>query len=363
MQSTANVVPSMSSTIVVSSGLWTTPNVLPRGNRTGAGAFTVTKDSGDNEIGIGRDGNVGNFRRRTAKFVAGTGVTVCHAHRFRDALRAKDSKASAVDVAAAPLIERHYEPLLRYCDMLAYGARQKLSLSGDDLAQEAWRKIIAYITKEGGDRVQDDVHFDRLLRRAAKTCLLDMIEQAERMMVLSLDTVMPGDESKQWAEHLADDAPTPEQLLFPKDSNYMRLIEMLFLQQDKFHRRFRQANQRHPRQYQALVMYQVALAYREAAMGQPPDEEQMKLISHFMNMHGVPAQKWDDIGQAARGEADARALPVEGLFLQTLAAVNLACGTQITQRKTLITYRAEMNRFARQMSLYREENPQLEGGV
>ena len=277
-----------------------------------------------------------------------------HAARLRIALLSEVSQ-SVVDAIARPLVEQCFVSLLTYCDRIAYSARNQMTLTGDDLAQEAWRKLLEYLKGSNGDRIKDDAHFERLLRCAAKTVLLDAIKKAKRNAVVSLDEPRQGDFESDGVERIRDTAPTPEEWMLPTSSHSFLLIQMLFKTPERFHARFRQKNQRHWRQYQALVLYQMAELYRTAAIEIPPDSLQMEQIGQFVELLGIPEGQWSQIETITRADAVANAKPTEGIHVAVLAAVNSVCGTKITQRKTLITYRAEMNKFVELSGKFWEE--------
>lgn len=250
-------------------------------------------------------------------------------------------QALAVERAATPLLVRCSERLLRYCARLARGA-PRAGLEGDDLALHAWEKLMPYLQAPDGDRVRDDAHFERLLFRAAQTHLLDALDRpAAREPLAELDA--PSARGEPPVQRCHPD-PAPDELLLPKDSRYLRLVEELFDNAERFRRTYRQTNQRHPRNYQALVLYQVAAFWREEAGGggAVPDASFVRAVRHWVGLLGIPEATWNLIEQAARRNDSAN----DGLCPHLLRAVNASTGANVQSRATLAVLRHEMNRFA-----------------
>lgn len=283
-------------------------------------------------------------------------------------------RQQSVDAAAQPLINRVYRPLLRYCDILARGA-PRARIEADDLAQEAWRKALRYLAGPDGARVQDDAHFQRLLRVAAKTRLLDVLERAENAAAEGRDVEMdaplvPGDGERGETRQdriMGSAAHAPETLLLPREGPYLRLVEELFADAEAFHRQYRQPNQRQPRQYQALVLYQIGTLFREEALGGNDgnaaaghdgggDAQMAHLLRHYVELIGVPDEAWQAVEQAARRETQQPPATEEGLYENILDAVNVLCGTSLRTRGVLAVLRHEMNRFAAAATKERKED-------
>ena len=275
-----------------------------------------------------------------------------HVAALRAALRAEfggeRENQRAVDTAAAPLIQSFGERLLQLCRRLTRGAPHA-ALEADDLAVLGWHKILRYLAGPGGDRVADDAHFGRLLMTAARSCLLDALEQRARQDAIELDRSLgQGASAATPADLLADTEATAEQLLLPRDSAYLKLVEELFTDEARFSRTYRQPNQRRPRNYQALVLYQIGEHWREE-VGQTKitDPRRAALIRHYVALLGIPARLWASVEKAAmtpEPEPEQRSSHSAGL----LAAVNAACGTNLSGQTTLKVLRHEMGRFALQ---------------
>ena len=269
---------------------------------------------------------------------------------LRTALRsAPDSRGGdqrAIEAAASPLIDAFFERLLRFCNRLTRSAGCGAWLEGEDLAILAWEKMLRYLTGPGGDRVKDDQHFERLLMTAARSCFLDVLERRSHENCIELDAPVGenGESSLRRVDLLPDTRATAEELLLPKDSSYLKLVEELFSDEESFRKTYRQKNQRHPRNYKALVLYQLGAHWREEVGGRSIEDPQLAaLIRHYVKLLGVPEDLWEQVERAAMtAETEARG----SYFPDLLAAVNTVCGTNLNDRGTLAVLRHEMNRFA-----------------
>jgi hypothetical protein len=298
------------------------------------------------------------FQTQGAARGVGAGEITNHVAALRVALRQSGRGQRSVDEAAAPLIARCSAPLLRLCDKLARSAPQA-KLEGEDLALHAWQKMLRYLAADGtGERVLDDEHFERLLLRAARTRLLDVLDQGASRELVELDEAPggggAGEGTSTRAERLRDPGDGPEALLLPRDGRYLKLVEELFADEERFRTTYRQTNPRHPRNYKALVLYQIGAHWREEVgdgVGGAGDPAMAGLIRHYVQILGVPAAAWSPIEAAAGavapgGDGEAGGDPADGLCPVLLAAVNRACGTNLRSRATLAVLRHEMNKFA-----------------
>lgn len=261
---------------------------------------------------------------------------------LRAALRGQDrTSRHAVEAAAAPLIDACQVRLLRACDHLARSAPHT-GWEGADLASEAWEKTLRYLAGVHGDRVQDAEHFERLLLRAARSRFLDILDACSGRRVEALDEPLgEGPSSATRGDRLPDPAATPEEWLLLSDGLYLLLVEELFLDAPGFHRKYHQKDQRHPRQYQAFVLYQIACCFREeAGVGETADPRMAGCIRRWVHLLGVPEPAWKGIETAA--------MAPDGGDGPLFAAVNLACGTNLRSRATVSVLRHEMNKFAAQ---------------
>jgi hypothetical protein len=265
---------------------------------------------------------------------------------LRDQAGSEPKKQRAVDKAAAPLIARYSGRLLHLCRKLTRGAPHA-ALEAEDLALLAWQKVLRYLAGPCGDHVKDDLHCGRLLMTAARSCLLDALGQCARENVIELDRPL-GEEgfSPTRAELLADPRATAEAQLLPGDSVYLKLVEALFTDEECFNRTYRQHNQRRPRNYQALVLYQIGEHWRDE-VGQTlvEDPRRAALLRHYVALLGIPAALWACVEKAAMApEPEPQSSHAAGL----LAAVNAVCGTNLRDQATLKVLRHEMNKFASQ---------------
>ncbi len=263
-----------------------------------------------------------------------------HVAALRAALRGDaDGKRARLSVedAAAPLLDAFGDGLLRFCNKLARGA-PRARLEGEDLAVLAWEKVLRYLAGANGDRVQSDEHFGRLLRTIARSRLLDILDRCPEDFV-ELDAPLDADGTPLTrAELLADPGATPEESLLPKGGTYLTLVEELFTDEERFRKTYRQKNQRHPRNYKALVLYHLALHWREEVGREgAEDPRAAAFIRQLVELLGIPAALWGPVERAA-------AAPDAVL----LAAVNAVCGTNLREPATLKVLRHEMNRFAAQ---------------
>lgn len=269
---------------------------------------------------------------------------------LRDALRRAPGTAFAdrhvLDNAAAPLIDLYWERLLRHCDKLAR-AVPEAGLEGEDLAIDAWKKTLRYLATPAGDRVNEGAHFGGLLWRTARTLFLDALEyHALHRMYRLEDPIAPGVSGTTLKDTQLDTRPTAEDLLLPSDSRYLRLVEQLFADEKQFARRYRQQHQRQPRNYKALVLYQLGLHWREV-VGETriEDREKAEWFRHYAALLGIPQADWERIEAAAMTAADARS---DGCLPHLLAVANAICGTRLPGRGMLAVLRHEMNQFAAQ---------------
>ncbi len=248
----------------------------------------------------------------------------------------------AVEDAAAPLMEAFFRQLFPLCRKMARSAPH-LHLDEEDLAALAWQKVLRYLAGPHGDRVRDDEHFGRLLGVAARSAFLDALGAASNRLE---EMDKPLDAESGTATHadlVADPAAITDALFLPKDSPYLLVVEELFTDAQAFRRTYQPHRGRHPRHYQALVLYQIALHWREAAGAPGAEDARMAAyIRHWLRLLGVPPEHWEPIEDAAR-EPELDEAEDSGLTL--LTAVNRVCGTKL-RGTSLRVLRHEMNSFA-----------------
>lgn len=267
--------------------------------------------------------------------------------RLREALRGTDERA--LDGAAGPVLERMYRPLLRYCEALLRGApAARRIMDGEDLALEAWHKTLRHLRGERGDRIADPEHFERLIRCAARSILLDMLDRPSTAMHHATVEMTERDaDETSMTGRSRDHLVTPEAGTFLTDRRHVQLVEMLFTEETRFRNEFRQANQRHPRHYRALVLYELGDFLREEAGGDPgPGSEYMtRMMRRYVRLLGVPEDDWQRIETAALSPQEEEESGSD-LVPALRDAVNEVCGTRLTGRAFLSVLRYEMNRFA-----------------
>lgn len=268
---------------------------------------------------------------------------------LRDALRRPASPGRenkiAVEDAAAPLMEAFVRQLFPACRKMARSAPH-LHLDAEDLAALAWQKMLRYLAGPRGDRVRDDEHFGKLLAVAVRSAYLDAwnAEPSPNRRV-DLDEPLEAESSGvTHADLLEDRAATAEALFLPKDSPYLLVVEELFTDARAFRRTYQPHRGRHPRHYQALVLYQIALHWREAAGAPGAEDARMAAyIRHWLGLLGVPSEHWEPIEEAAR-EPEAESPEASGTAA-LLTTVNRVCGTNLRDTN-LRVLRHEMNTFA-----------------
>jgi len=299
-------------------------------------------------------------------------------HLLRAVLRqTPEGRTPAAQRTVDALIDDLRRPLLRYCEGLTRqtGGRGSQAaaigtgrgIDAEDLAQEAWTKALRYLAGPGGDRVGDDDHLKRLLRCAAKSVFLDRVTKGGApTRILELDAPLAGSggsgsgdgEDRSLLDSLAVSTTQrrTEGLsggLLLADERYAPLIEHLFNDEEGFHRTYRRKHQRRPRQYQALVLYQLGVFYRaevmdtgdaEAVGAQDATGAQLmeSLIDQYVGLLSIPEERWRPVALAAAVTGEDGA----GVHEPILAAVNAVCGTNIRAANMLAVLRYELNQFA-----------------
>ena len=304
-------------------------------------------------------------------------------HLLRAVLRqTPEGRTPAAQRTVDALIDDLRRPLLRYCEGLTRqtGGRGSQSaaigtgrgIDAEDLAQEAWAKALRYLAGPGGDRVGDDDHLKRLLRCAAKSVFLDRVTKGGApTRILELDAPLAGSggsggdgEDRSLLDSLAVSMTQQQRQrtegvpggLLLADERYAPLIDHLFNDEEGFHRTYRRKHQRRPRQYQALVLYQLGIFYRSevmetgdtaAAASLPaPDatgaDLMESLIDRYVGLLNIPEERWRPVARAAAVTGDEGG----GVHEPILAAVNAVCGTNIRAANMLAVLRYELNQFA-----------------
>jgi DNA-directed RNA polymerase specialized sigma24 family protein len=248
-------------------------------------------------------------------------------------------------------------------------------IDGADLAQEAWARVLRYLRGANGDRITDDLHLARFLRCAARNCLYDLLGSAPIVAEansVALDAPESsggpdgggnGNGTERRVERIPAPASLPDILRFAGSGAYSSLIEALFTDEAAFRRSIHEAGaRRHPRQYRALVLYQLGLFLWQETRGAPPEavRETGRLLRHFVQALGVPVAWWEAVETAVHSTAwealdDERDNPTdngdvysertasEAATTALLAAVNHVCGASLKAGNMLSVLRYDLN--------------------
>lgn len=266
--------------------------------------------------------------------------------RLRRALRSAGptgaADAAAVEAAVRVIARLALPRLSALCERLVRSTNRPVLVDADDLIGMAWEKTLRHLAGPSGDKVKSRTHLIYLLRRAARTCFLDALDDVPP---IHLVRASDGPAAVDLMESVPDGVASVEDLALPLDSRYLDLVRMLFADPEGFKKRFRQANQRSPKQYQALVLYQAGYQFAQEALREKGDCVMEELLRNAIDTLGIPASVWEPIENSLRA-ASSETAQVQNAESLLLAAVNAVCGTTITSLKTLHVYRFEMNRFA-----------------
>jgi len=242
------------------------------------------------------------------------------------ALQGHESRRAAA--LAAPLVEYCLGRTVRRCERLVGSVSGTLGVDGEDIALEAWERVLRRIAS-GSLAVSDEAHFERLLMRVARNCFIDHLERNRRFpLTVSLPTTQVQDSSAGMT--IRNTAETD--LLLGANSEHLRWVERLFRWPDHRWALIEpRPLRRAPRAYRALVLFHLGEMVRS-----DDSESRLGLVHRFARLLEVPDDLWQPICDAASAPAsDDTAL---------LAAVNDVCGTQIADRATLSVLRYEFVR-------------------
>jgi hypothetical protein len=266
--------------------------------------------------------------------------------------------AVTADQSADLLIERCYQPLLRYCESLVRSSSAlRDRVEGADIAQDAWTKVLRYLRGDQGERIHDDEHFFRLLRSAARTRFLDLLS-SQRASTRTLEIVeLDAPELSAGGERLSGtrgdrvpgNAIVPDVLQFGADGRYQTMIELLFGDEAGFRRSSRKPIRRRLPQYRAYVLYQLGLHFlREAFDPEDPsdcrDPGVARLMRRFVDLLGVPAGWWSAVEEEIESAVERRATE-ETVHATLLNVVNGLCGAALQSGNPLAVLRYELNGY------------------
>ena len=278
---------------------------------------------------------------------------------LRAALRAGagDSRTAAgmlraINAAARPLMDRHYDLLLRFCESLVRQSPLLPSrVEGSDIAQDAWLKMLRYLGGESGDRVHSEEHFHALLRSAAHTRFLDLLDarKAHGGMGNALELDAP-----EWAgtdsagvtrqDRIVSPGVVPDILRFANDNRAADLVEQLFCDEAAFRRASRQPIRRRLNHYRALVLYDLGLYLHAEAFDRDDaatsgDVTTRVYLRRLIHAVGVPSVLWNAVDSALFAEQIPAPGDVESILI---AVVNRVCGAGIKTGNLLSVLRYEL---------------------
>ena len=216
------------------------------------------------------------------------------------ARRRKRQIARAIDEAADPLITQFMPPLTRACAGYARQAGAQSGIEADDLVQDAWAAALDYLcdTQTGG-RIQNDVHFERLLKKCAFHLFLNRRRRKDAQVHLDA----PFEEGRETlGQRLRDPLPLPDELLLAPQSAWSDWLYVLFTGNPN---EFRAACQTPPRRrsvvYQAFVLVGFAgflrvLQHETGARG----EFGQSILRDLSLRLRIPPPFWDIAERATR---------------------------------------------------------------
>lgn len=250
--------------------------------------------------------------------------------RLRDALR--DGDPERARDAAAPLLARCFDPLLKRCDRLVAGAGRPLGIDGADLALDAWAAALRRLAGDGPP-IRDPDHLLRLLYRIARNRFLDALHRRRRHPLIELDApslnAMDTGGGPTLGECLVARERAEGDLFLGADTPLLALVAALFESDDAFRQAARRPVRRATRHYRALVLFHLGELLRAEAC-----DDGIALVRRYALLLGVPPDLWHPLEAAAR-------TPDSDL----IAAVNRLCGSAIPDRATLSVLRYELGRL------------------
>ena len=241
--------------------------------------------------------------------------------QLRKALKSGDG--AAIDRATAPLIQALWEPLMDHARRLVRSSWRPLGLEGEDLVQDAWIRVLAYLIEPPGESVQTEQHLLRLLLRMIKQRFLDTVNRAEGR---DEQDFVEGE-----AEQLRGASEPGEGLFWIEEGQRQKLIGALFAGESAFRAVCAGKPKRRARQYQSYVLFTLAEFYRREVLS---DAESAALFARYITLLGVAPEDWTQVERVV-------ATPESG-EAELFEVVNALCGTALAERKALYILRHEL---------------------
>lgn len=268
------------------------------------------------------------------------------AHRRR-----LQAASRAVDEAFTPLFVLFSPGLLFYSQRLARSSHSPEPLDGDDLAQQAWAETLAYLSDPAkGDRLQNDEHFGRFLRRCAYTAFLNKQKQQNALLLLDAPPEGGGDTR---GEQLTAPRVLPDILHYAEQGPWADWLHALFGGDDSA---FRAACRVPPRRravvYQAFVLISIAGFLRVVrAQSGARGAGLLRELALLMNL---PPPFWQIAENAAENAAAPTLTENErsgksqdaGITDEIMQTVCAACGVPLMRRPAFHVMRHEVRKQA-----------------
>lgn len=247
-----------------------------------------------------------------------------------------------MDDAARPLIARHFEPLLLFCERMTRATRRRTSLEGGDLATDAWMGALRRLADDDASKIADEEHFRRLLFRIAQTRFYDALDREAGRDEIDLDVAFAVREGERdgagvVGDQLAARERAEGNLLFGESGRFLPLVEAVFLGDEAFRELASERPRRKAKHFQAMVLFFLAEHFRDE-IGSSYGEA-ANLFRRYLDLLSIPAELWGPMEDVALKEETGDAPLFE--------AVNGLCGTNLRDRVILSTLRYELSQLAR----------------
>jgi DNA-directed RNA polymerase specialized sigma24 family protein len=262
--------------------------------------------------------------------------------KLRAALQAQNQRA--IDQAAAPIIEALHQDLCAFGNRLVRGTPRALGIDGDDLIQEAWVRVLKYLTTPSGLRVTTLEDLTKLLYRTAKNLFLDRLDSAATRGELELDAPTLSRSTESASSSFADYLPSPKSeselgqgLFFAMDSAFLLLVTKIFSGDGVLREYCSEKPRRRAKHYQACILFAVAEHYKNEIIAdgdRVTDREVLRLFDRQVALLGISEPDWAAVSEIA-GQKD---VTDETL----LSTINQRLDTAIKGRDALNTLRHEL---------------------
>ena len=210
--------------------------------------------------------------------------------------------APSIDDAARPLIARHFEGLLTFCEKLMRGTRRRTSLEGGDLATDAWMAVLRRLMDDEAAEIADDEHFRRLLFRIAQTRFYDALDREGGRDEIDLDVAFAVREGENDGAGVVRDQLVAREraegnLFFGESGRFLPLVEAAFLGDEVLRERAGGKPRRKARHFQAMILFFLAEHFRdEIGSGYG---EAAGLFRRYLELLSVPSALWGPMEDAA----------------------------------------------------------------